>query len=211
MSLRIARLLSAGWTAEALMHSTEHKEKYGEIPQAGGGARGRSDSRRSPPDPVRRGTMSKSVRPVPEGHPTVSPYLIVNDGAAALDFYKKAFGATELMRHTDPNGKVGHAEITIGDSVIMLADEFPDFGARSPRAIGGSPVGIHLYVEGVDAVASQAIAAGAKVVRPVADQFYGDRNGTLEDPFGHIWHISTHVEDVPPEKLSRRVAALKAH
>ena len=155
--------------------------------------------------------MSKSVRPVPEGHPTVSPYLIVNDGAAALDFYKKAFGATELMRHTDPNGKVGHAEITIGDSVIMLADEFPDFGARSPRAIGGSPVGIHLYVEGVDALASRAIAAGAKVVRPVQDQFYGDRNGTFEDPFGHIWHISTHIEDVPPEELSRRVAALKAH
>jgi PhnB protein len=151
------------------------------------------------------------VRPVPEGHPTVSPYLIVSDGAAALDFYKKAFGAIELMRHTDPNGRVGHAEITIGDSVIMLADEFPDFGARSPRSIGGSPVGIHLYVEGVDALANRAIAAGAKVVRPVQDQFYGDRNGTLEDPFGHIWHISTHIEDVPPEELSRRAAALKAH
>jgi PhnB protein len=143
--------------------------------------------------------MTKSVRPVPEGHPTVSPYLIVNDGAAALDFYKKAFGAVELMRHTDPTGKVGHA------------DEFPDFGARSPQSIGGSPVGIHLYVEGVDALASRAIAAGAKVVRPVQDQFYGDRNGTFEDPFGHIWHISTHIEDVPPEDLSRRVAALKAH
>jgi len=155
--------------------------------------------------------MSKSVRPVPEGHPTVSPYLIVSDGAAALDFYKKAFGATELMRHTDPNGRVGHAEIMIGDSVIMLADEVPDFGARSPRSIGGSPVGIHLYVEGVDALANRAIAAGAKVVRPVQDQFYGDRNGTLEDPFGHIWHISTHIEDVPPEELSRRAAALKAH
>ena len=99
----------------------------------------------------------------------------------------------------------------IGDSVIMLADEFPDFGARSPRSIGGSPVGIHLYVEGVDALANRAIAAGAKVVRPVQDQFYGDRNGTLEDPFGHIWHISTHIEDVPPEELSRRAAALKAH
>src|SRR5207253_2508889 len=106
----------------------ERKEKRGAIPQAGGGARGRSDSRRSPPDPIRRGQMSKSVRPVPEGHPTVSPYLIVSDGAVALDFYKKAFGATELMRHTDPNGRVGHAEIMIGESVIMLADEFPDFG-----------------------------------------------------------------------------------
>jgi PhnB protein len=155
--------------------------------------------------------MTKSVRPVPEGHPTVSPYLIVNDGAAALDFYKKAFGAVELMRHIDPTGKVGHAEITIGDSVIMLADEFPDFGARSPRSIGGSPVGTHLYVEGVDALASRAIAAGAKVVRPVQDQFYGDRNGTFEDPFGHIWHISTHIEDVSPEELSRRVASLEAH
>jgi PhnB protein len=155
--------------------------------------------------------MSKSVRPIPEGHPTVSPHLIVDDAAAALDFYGKAFGAVELMRHTDPSGKVGHAEIMIGDSVIMLADEFPDFGARSPKHYGGSPVGIHLYVEGVDKLANQAIGAGAKVVRPVQDQFYGDRNGTLEDPFGHHWHISTHIEDVPPEELSRRAAALNAH
>jgi PhnB protein len=155
--------------------------------------------------------MSKSVRPIPEDHHTVSPYLIVNDAAAALAFYGKAFGAVELMRHTDPSGKVGHAEIRIGDSVIMLADEFPDFGARSPRHYGGSPVGIHLYVEGVDKLSSRAIAAGAKVVRPVQDQFYGDRNGTLEDPFGHLWHISTHIEDVPPEELSKRAAALKTH
>jgi PhnB protein len=155
--------------------------------------------------------MSKSVRPVPEGHHTVSPYLIVNDAAAALDFYGKAFGAVELMRHKDPSGKVGHAEIMIGDSVIMLADEFPDFGARSPRHYGGTPVSIHLYVEDVDKLASQAIAAGAKVVRPVQDQFYGDRSGTFEDSFGHQWHVSTHIEDVPPEELSRRAAAQKAH
>ena len=151
--------------------------------------------------------MSKSVRPVPEGHPTVSPYLIVSDGAAALDFYKKAFGATELMRHTDPNGRVGHAEITIGDSVIMLADEFPDVGARSPRSIGGSPVGIHLYVEGVDALANRAIAAGAKVVRPVQDQFYGDRSGSVADPYGHVWHVATHKEDLSMEEVGKRAAA----
>jgi PhnB protein len=151
------------------------------------------------------------VNPIPEDYPRVTPYLIVDDGAAAIDFYKSVLGAGERMRMAGPDGKVGHAELNIGDSVIMLADEFPDFGARSPRSIGGSPVGIHLYVEGVDALANRAIAAGAKVVRPVQDQFYGDRNGTLEDPFGHIWHISTHIEDVPPEELSRRAAALKAH
>lgn len=155
--------------------------------------------------------MSKSVRPIPEGHAAVSPYLIVNDAAAALDFYRTAFGAVELMRHKDPSGKVGHAEIIIGGSVIMLADEFPDFGARSPRHYGGTPVSIHLYVEDVDKLASQAIAAGAKMVRPVQDQFYGDRNGTLEDPFGHHWHISTHIEDVAPEELSRRAAAANTH
>ena len=151
--------------------------------------------------------MTSKPRPVPEGHQTASPYLIVKGAARALEFYTKVFGATELMRHTAPDGRVGHAEIRIGDSVIMLADEFPEMGARSPQSYGGSPVSIHLYVENVDALASQAIAAGAKVTRPVQDQFYGDRNGTFEDPFGHTWHISTHIENVPPEELGKRAAA----
>ena len=153
--------------------------------------------------------MTSKVRPVPESHQTVSPYLIVNGAAAALDFYVKAFRAKELFRHTAPDGRIGHAEIRIGDSVVMLADEHPEVDARSPESYGGSPVRIHLYVEDVDAIARQAIAAGIKVVRPVQDQFYGDRNATFEDPFGHVWHVSTHIEDVSEEELSRRAAAMK--
>ena len=148
--------------------------------------------------------MTSSVRPIPEGYHSLTPYLIVNDAAGAIAFYKEAFGAAEVMRMAAPGGRVGHAELKIGDSRIMLADEFPDMGARSPKAIGGSPVSLHLYVEDVDAVAKRAVAAGAKEVRPVKDQFYGDRLGTVEDPFGHLWHISTHVEDVPPDELRRR-------
>ena len=154
--------------------------------------------------------MATARQPIAAVRTFASPRLSYKSAAKAIEFYEKAFGAKESWRFETESG-IGHAEIMIGDSVIMLADEFPDFGARSPRSIGGSPVGIHLYVEGVDALANRAIAAGAKVVRPVQDQFYGDRNGTLEDPFGHIWHISTHIEDVPPEELSRRAAALKAH
>lgn len=148
--------------------------------------------------------MTTSVKPVPEGYHNVTPYLIVDGAAGAIEFYRKAFGATELMRVAAPGGKVGHAEIRIGDSRIMLADEFPDMGARSPKAFGGSPVNLHLYVEDVDAVARQAVAAGAKEVRPVKDQFYGDRSGAFEDPYGHLWHISTHKEDVPEDELKRR-------
>jgi PhnB protein len=147
------------------------------------------------------------VRPVPEGYHTVTPYLCVKGAAQALEFYKKAFGATELMRIAQPDGRVGHAEIQIGDSHIMLADEFPEHGHRSPQSIGGSPVGIHLFVEDVDATTKQAIAAGAKVLRPVADQFYGDRLGMVADPFGHIWSIATHKEDLSPEEIQRRAAA----
>jgi PhnB protein len=147
------------------------------------------------------------VKPIPEGHNTVSPYLIVDGAARALEFYKTAFEATELFRHVAPNGKIGHAEIRIGDTVIMLADVHPDHDAHGPRHYGGSPVSLHLYVEDVDNVAQRAVAAGAKVKRPVADQFYGDRLGTLEDPFGHTWHVSTHIEDVSKEELDRRAAA----
>lgn len=153
--------------------------------------------------------MSK-VKPIPEGHPSVSPYLIVDGAGRALEFYKKAFGATELGRFEMPGGRIGHAEIKIGDSIIMLADENPEMGARSPRAHNGSPVSLHLYVENVDTVAAQATGAGAKTLRPVQNQFYGDRSGTFEDPFGHVWHISTHVEDVSMEELHRRATLAKS-
>ena len=144
------------------------------------------------------------VKPIPEGHNGVSPYLIVAGAARALDFYKQAFGATELFRHNGPDGRVGHAEVKIGDTVVMIADEHPDFGAHAPAKFGGSPVSLPLYVEDVDAVAQRAVKAGAKITRPVADQFYGDRLGTLEDPFGHTWHVSTHIEDISMDELSRR-------
>jgi PhnB protein len=144
---------------------------------------------------------------IPEGYRTATPYLIVQGAADAIEFYKRAFGATEMLRMADPQGRVGHAEIRIGDSVIMLADEHPGMGYRAPSSLGGSSVSILLYLEEVDAVFERATKAGAKVLRPVANQFYGDRSGTLEDPFGHVWTIATHVEDVPPEELRRRAEA----
>jgi PhnB protein len=150
-----------------------------------------------------------AVKAIPDGYHSATPYLIVKGAADAIEFYKRAFGATELFRMADPAGRVGHAEIRIGDSVIMLADEQPATGYRSPRALGGSPVSIMLYLEDVDRVFARAINAGAKSQRAVANQFYGDRSGTLEDPFGHVWTIATHVEDVPPEELERRAAAMK--
>jgi PhnB protein len=149
-----------------------------------------------------------AVKSIPEGYHTATAYLIVSGAARAIDFYQKAFGARERMRLAGPDGKIGHAEIVIGDSPIMLADEFPGMGFKSPQALGGSPVSILLYVEDVDARVSQAVAAGAKVLRPVQDQFYGDRSGTLVDPFGHVWTIATHKEDVPPEEVRRRAAAM---
>ncbi len=151
--------------------------------------------------------MTSRVKPTPEGYHTATPYLIVRDAARAIEFYKKAFGAKELMRMADPSGKIGHAEIKIGDSPIMLADEVPGMGYRSPESLGGSPVSILLYVEDVDAVFNQAVAAGAKVQRPVADQFYGDRTGGVTDPFGHVWYVATHMEDVSPEEMRKRAAA----
>jgi PhnB protein len=151
--------------------------------------------------------MSKT-KSIPEGYHTATPYLIIKGAAKAIEFYKKAFGAKEMMRMSQPDGRIGHAEIKIGDSPIMLADEFPEMGARSPQSLGGSPVSILLYVENVDAFAKQAVTAGTKVVRPVKDQFYGDRSGSFEDPFGHQWHIATHVEDVAPEEMHKRAAAV---
>jgi PhnB protein len=148
--------------------------------------------------------MSKSVKPIPDGYHAITPYLIVRDARRALDFYARAFGAKELYRLEQPDGRVGHAELQIGDSRVMLADEFPEMGVRSPTTVGGSPVTIHLYVEDVDAVVARAAAAGATITRPVSDQFYGDRNGGLTDPFGHVWYVATHVEDVPEDELRRR-------
>ncbi|MBI4229521.1 MAG: VOC family protein [Planctomycetes bacterium] len=148
-------------------------------------------------------------KPIPEGYHTATPYLIVKGAAEAIEFYKKAFGARELMRFAQPGGKVGHAEIKIGNSPIMLADEYPDMGYRGPKSLGGTAVSILLYVEDVDRLFAQAIAAGGKVDRPVKDQFYGDRSGTLKDPFGHVWTIATHKEDVSPEEMHRRMAASK--
>jgi PhnB protein len=146
------------------------------------------------------------VKPVPNGYHNVTPYLIVDGAAKAIDFYKKVFGATEKMRMPSPGGKVGHAELTLGDSMIMLADEHPEMGARAPHAYGGSAVSLMLYVPDVDATVATAIAGGAKVVRKVENQFYGDRMGTIDDPFGHRWYVATHVEDVPPEEMAKRAA-----
>jgi len=147
------------------------------------------------------------TKPIPDGYHSVTPYLIINGATAALDYYTRAFGAVELFRMPAPEGKIGHAEIKIGDSPIMLADEVPEMGYKSPQSLGGSPVSIMIYVDDVDTVFNRAIAAGGKEQRPVKDQFYGDRSGTLEDPFGHIWHVATHKEDVSPEEMERRAKA----
>lgn len=147
------------------------------------------------------------VKPIPEGYHALTPYLCVQNAAQAIDFYRKAFDAKELMRMPAPQSRVGHAELRIGDSRLMLADEFPEMDFRSPASIGGTPVHIHLYVKDVDKTAAQAEAAGAKVLRPVADQFYGDRVGTLQDPWGHVWHLSTRKENLSTEELKKRVAA----
>jgi len=148
-----------------------------------------------------------AVKAIPDGYHSVTPYLIISGATGAIEYYKKAFGAAELMRIDAPGGKIGHAEIKIGDSPIMLADEFPEMGYKSPTTLGGSPVSIMIYVEDVDTVFKQAIAAGGKEQRPVKDQFYGDRSGTLEDPFGHVWHVATHKEDVSAEEMEQRASA----
>ena len=150
------------------------------------------------------------TKPIPEGYEGATPYLIVNDGDGAIDFYKKAFGATELMRFAEPGGKIGHAELKIGQALVMLADEYPDMGIRGPRAYGGTPVKISLFVPDVDAFAKKAVAAGAKLIQPLQDQFYGDRSGTLLDPFGHKWTIATHKEDLSLEEVRKRASAMAA-
>ena len=152
--------------------------------------------------------MPGKASPIPPGRPQLNPYLIVQNAAAAIEFYQKAFGAKELSRFDDPSGRIGHAELQIGDSRIMLSDEYPDMGILSPLSLGGPGVQLHLYVENVDSVARQAITAGATVVRPVEDQFYGDRGGKIQDPFGHVWMLATHIEDVSEEETHKRAAAL---
>lgn len=149
-----------------------------------------------------------SVRAVPAGYHTVTPYLIVRNGAQALDFYRRALGAEVKMRLDMPDGKIGHAEIQIGDSRIMLADEFPEMGAVGPETIGATPVSLMVYVPDVDAFAATAVAEGMKIVRPLENRFYGDRSGQFVDPFGHVWTLSTHKEDVPDEEVKRRAAAM---
>jgi len=149
-----------------------------------------------------------AVRPIPEGYPRVTPYLAVDGAAAAIDFYTAVLDAKERMRMPAPEGRIGHAELEIGESIIMLADEFPDMGNRAPKSVGGSPVSIMVYVEDVDATFAKALENGAKELRAVENQFYGDRSGSFEDPFGHLWHVATHVEDVSPEEMERRMEAL---
>ena len=151
--------------------------------------------------------MPAAKKPIPEGYHSITPVLIAHDAAAALAWYAKAFGAKELMRFPSPKGKIAHAEIEIGDSRVMIADEFPEMGAKSPKTVGGSPATMHLYLPDADAGVARAVDAGAKVVRPVKDQFYGDRSGTIEDPFGYVWHVATHKEDVPEAELKRRAEA----
>ena len=156
------------------------------------------------------GKPSTKVQPIPKGYEGATPYLIIKDAAKALDFYKKAFGATEIMRIPAPGGKIGHAEVKIENAIIMLADESPEMNHRSPQSLGGTPVSIMIYVEDCDAVFKQAIAAGGTELKPLRDQFYGDRSGALTDPFGHIWGIATHKEDVTPEEINKRIATMAA-
>jgi PhnB protein len=148
----------------------------------------------------------KKVQPIPKGYPVLTPYLIVRGAAEAIEFYKKAFGAKERMRMPGPDGKIGHAELVIDGALFMMADECPGFGT-SPAALNGTPVSFMLYVKDVDAAFKKAVAAGASVMRPPEDKFYGDRSGTLSDPYGHVWNLGTHIEDVPPKELARRAAA----
>jgi len=151
-----------------------------------------------------------AVKSIPEGYHSVTPYLIIKGAADAIEFYKKAFGATELFRFPAPDGKIGHAEIKIGDSPIMLADEFAEMGYKGPQALGGSPVSLMIYLEDVDTVFNRAVEAGASVKEAVQDKFYGDRTGTLTDPFGHVWHVSTHKEDVSMAEMEERAKQASA-
>jgi PhnB protein len=150
------------------------------------------------------------VKPIPDDYPRVTPYLIVAGASAAIDFYSSVLGATERVRMNGPDGRVGHAELGVGESVIMLADENPEMDIRGPRTVGGTPVTLHVYVEDADAAFERAVQGGAKALRPVEEQFYGDRSGQFEDPFGHRWNVATHVEDVPAEEMAERAKAAMA-
>jgi PhnB protein len=150
-----------------------------------------------------------NVKPIPDGYRSVTPYLIIRGAAQAMEFYSKAFGAKEQFKMPGPDGKIGHAEMRIGDSVIMLADENPNMGHKSPETLGGSPISILLYVEDCDATFNQAVKAGGQVERPLANQFYGDRTGGVKDPFGFSWYIATHVEDVSPDEMERRAKEMQ--
>ncbi len=150
------------------------------------------------------------VNPIPDGYPRVTPYLIVDGADAAIDFYKSVLGASERMRMEGPDGRIGHAELELGDSVIMLADEHPEMDIRGPKTVGGTPVSLHVYVEDVDAVFERAIGSGARALHPVEDKFYGDRLGSFEDPFGHHWNVASHVEDISPDEMSKRAADASA-
>lgn len=154
--------------------------------------------------------MPSTVKPIPEGYHTATPYLTVNDAARAIEFYKRAFGAKEIMRMDGPPGKIGHAELRIGDSVVMLADEIPGGGTRSPQSLGGTTSAVFLYVPDIDAQVKQATAAGARVDMPPQDMFWGDRFGKLTDPFGHSWALATHKEDVAPQEMAKRAEAYRA-
>ena len=151
--------------------------------------------------------MAKKAAAIPKGYHTVTPSLFVAGAAKAIDFYKKALGAEELMRFPGPDGKIMHAEIKVGDSIIMLADEMPDMGGRGPKSIGGTPVSFFVYGEDVDAAWKRAVDAGAKEVVPLADQFWGDRTGCVEDPFGHQWWLATHVQDLTQEEIRKNAEA----
>ena len=153
--------------------------------------------------------MSGNVKPIPEGYHNVTPYLIVNGAAQAIDFYKQVFGASEVFRFPRPDGRIAHAEIKIGDSIVMLADEDPKAGAQSPQTLGGTAMGLMIYLPDVDQVFQRALTAGAKVRQPVDNKFYGDRSGAVIDPFGHQWTIATHVEDVSPQEMEKRMAAMR--
>jgi PhnB protein len=148
------------------------------------------------------------VKPIPDNYPRVTPYLYIDGAAEAIEYYGKVLGATERGRMGGPDGKIGHAELEIGDSLIMLADEHPDMGALGPKKVGGTPMTIHVYVEDVDTAFERAIENGGKEIRAVQDQFYGDRSGMFEDPFGHSWNVASHVEDVPPDEMAKRAAAM---
>ncbi|MGC1187400.1 MAG: VOC family protein [Candidatus Acidiferrales bacterium] len=148
-----------------------------------------------------------NINPIPRGYHSLTPYLFIKGAASAIDFYKAVFGATERMRMPGPDGRIMHAELQIGDSIVMLSDENPQMGALSPQSIGGTACGLNVYLADVDAATRKALELGAKLVRPVKDQFYGDRSGSIIDPFGHLWSVATHIEDVAPEEMQRRMAA----